>query len=370
MSSPYADLPARAYWRAAVGERASLDAGDVFQPKFPITKDMKVTTAGSCFAQHVGRALRGAGFNVMDAERLPGVISDGVATRFGYRLYSARYGNIYTVRQLLQLWQEARGQVNPALPVWEKDGRYYDAMRPSVEPDGLPSESEVMAHRELHLKRLGHVFRKADLFVFTFGLTEAWVHKQTGTVYPTAPGTIAGDFDPEQFVFKNYSYDEIRADFVSFRKRMLTANPDMKFLITVSPVPLTATASGRHVEVASSYSKSTLVAVCGSLREEFDNVDYFPSYEIITSQNARGAYYEANKRSVSSVGVATAMGVFLKSHGYQPVTAPPNERHTRAAMVRSYDAVINKDSKSSARSKLEAAEDLICEEALLEAFLK
>lgn len=366
-SSPYANLPARAYWRSAVGERAALDPGDVFQPKFPITRDMKITTAGSCFAQHVGRALRGAGFDVLDAERLPPVISDAVATRFGYRLYSARYGNIYTIRQLMQLWEELRGRISPALPVWEKDGRFYDALRPSVEPEGLDSADDVMTHRKLHLKHVRTAFKACDLFVFTFGLTEAWVHRKTGTVYPTAPGTIAGEFDPDTFAFKNYSYDEIRADFLAFRQIMMTHNPDIKFLITVSPVPLTATASGRHVEVASSYSKSTLVAVCGSLREEFDNVDYFPSYEIITSQNARGAYYEANKRSVSAQGVATAMGVFLKSHGYQPAGASAGDRESRAAMVRSYHPASEQGAERAAE---EAADDVVCEEALLEAFSK
>ncbi|MEP1522006.1 GSCFA domain-containing protein [Ascidiaceihabitans sp.] len=369
MPSPYANLPSRAYWRSAVGERASLDPGDVFQPKFPITKEMKVTTAGSCFAQHVGRALRGAGFNVQDAERLPPVVSDAVATRFGYRLYSARYGNIYTMRQLLQLNDETKGTATPALPVWEKDGRFFDAQRPSVEPEGLASEADVMTHRASHLKHVRATFRNSDLFVFTFGLTEAWVHKETGTVYPTAPGTIAGAFDPDVFEFKNFSYSEIRSDFLTFRKKMMAANPDMKFLITVSPVPLTATASGRHVEVASSYSKSTLVAVCGALREEFDNVDYFPSYEIITSQNARGAYYASNKREVSSQGVATAMGVFLKSHGFAPSAPHPTERQTRSAMVRSYDASAGRAAAASPSAE-ETAEDVVCEEALLDAFSK
>ena len=38
-------------------------------------------------------------------------------------MYSCRYGNIYTVHQLLQLAQEASGDYDPVDISWEKDGR-------------------------------------------------------------------------------------------------------------------------------------------------------------------------------------------------------------------------------------------------------
>lgn len=80
-----------------------------------------------------------------------------------------------------------------------------------------------------------------DLFIFTLGLTEAWVHRDTGTVYPTAPGTIAGRFDENIY---------------EFQKNLLKLRPDgklPKILLTVSPVPLVATASGNHVLTATNY---------------------------------------------------------------------------------------------------------------------
>ena len=159
------------------------------------------------------------------------------------------------------------------------------------------------------------MFREADVFVFTFGLTEAWIHRASGTVYPTAPGTIAGDFDPATFAFHNFDALEVLADFEAFRAALQAINPGVRFLVTVSPVPLTATATGEHVEVATCYSKAVLRAACGMLVARHPDIDYFPSFEIITSQNARGAYYEPNGRSVSSAGVETAMGFFLRAHG-------------------------------------------------------
>jgi hypothetical protein len=347
--SPYSGLEPRAFWKTGVAARAPLDPGQLFRPKFPVTRSMKIVTAGSCFAQHVGRALLGAGFRVLDAEPLPPVIPDAVAQAFGYRLYSARYGNVYTVAQLLQMLREADGEITPALPVWEKAGRFFDAQRPGIEPDGLESAELVRKHRKSHLGAVQSVFREADLLVFTLGLTEAWVHTATGTVYPTAPGTVAGSYDPGVFSFKNYECDEVIRDFEAVRARLMRKNPKLRFLLTVSPVPLTATASGEHVEVASCYSKAVLRAACGALYQRHDNVEYYPSFELITSQNARGAYYEPGLRSVSTKGVDAAMELFLRAHG---VTGPETAAKPGAK-----------------RKQAEAdTDELVCEEALLEAF--
>lgn len=352
MTSPYSDLPPRAYWRSGVAERAPLDPGDLYRPRFPVARTTRVATAGSCFAQHVGRALRGAGLRVLDAEPLPDAVPDAVAQRFGYRLFSARWGNLYTTRQLLQLMREAEGIAIPADPVWEKNGRFYDAQRPSVEPAGLDSPELVALHRAGHLAAVRRVLREADLFVFTLGLTECWLHRASGTVFPTAPGTIAGQHDPDVHAFHNSDVSEVLAEFEAFRDLARRINPALRFLITVSPVPLTATATGQHVEVATAWSKAVLRAAAGTLYARHADIDYFPSYEVITSQNNRGAYFEANQRSVSPQGVDTAMRMFLNAHGLAE-GADPAPRPGRKAR----------------RAAAEAA-DVVCEDALLDAFAR
>ena len=316
-NSPYSGLPDRAFWRQAVAERPVGDAGDVYEPRFRVTTSDRIATAGSCFAQHVGRTLRENGFSVIDVEPIPAEVEAATAQRFGFGLFSARYGNIYTVRQLAQLIDEAQGAFSPALPVWEKDGRFYDAQRPGVEPEGMETPEAVMEMRAFHLARVLDMLSQTDVFVFTFGLTESWVHRETGTVYPTAPGTIAGTYDPKVFAFKNYGFAEILNDFLYVRSKLKAINPAMRFVVTVSPVPLTATASGQHVEVATAYSKAVLRAVAGELYRTLDDLDYFPSFEIITSQRVGGRYYEANLRSVSAVGVSRAMSVFMAAQGVE-----------------------------------------------------
>ena len=312
-SSPYINLDARAYWRTGLAE-VDYPPPDLYRPKWALQKTDRIVTAGSCFAQHVGRALRRNGFNVLDGEPRPAGIAAEVETAHGYGMYSARYGNIYTTRQLRQLMEEAWEGAPDFDSVWERGGRFHDALRPNVDPDGLADPAAVAAARVLHLARVREVFAQADVFIFTLGLTEAWVHKPTGQVYPTAPGTVAGAFDEKVHGFVNFRLAEVRADLLAALGRLKRLNPDLRVLLTVSPVPLTATASGDHVLAATTYSKSVLRACAGELQADFPEVDYFPSYEIVTSTRAGASFFEPNFRSVTEAGVARVMSVFTRAH--------------------------------------------------------
>lgn len=350
-SSPYEDVPGRGFWRSGVVEQNPHAIKELYTPKFPIRRHEAVATAGSCFAQHIARNLRARKFNVLNYEPAPRGMRDDLAQKYQFGTYSCRYGNIYTAAQLLQLAREAFGSTIPADRVWEKDGRFFDAQRPGVEPGGFASPEEVLAAREHHLAHVRRMLLEMNVFVFTFGLTEAWIHRESRTVFPTAPGTIAGTFDPEVYEFKNFTHAETLQSFVRFKrvlKRERKKTP--RYLVTVSPVPLTATATGQHVLAASTYSKSVLRGVAGELFETHRDVDYFPSYEIITAPVTGGAFFEANQRSVTEAGVNTAMRTFLEQH--DPDSAP---------IAPEKDAPKPTDVQTS-------EDDLACEEAFLEAF--
>jgi hypothetical protein len=327
----------------------------LYKKKFDITPTDWIATAGSCFAQHIVRHLRSGGFRVLDVEPPPPGMSEETARAFGYNLFSARYGNIYTTRQLLQLLQEATDKRIPANIIWERNGRYFDALRPSVEPDGFASPEEVEIHRRSHVRHIARMLRKTHVFIFTFGLTEAWTDRKSGTVYPTAPGTIAGHYDPDRFSFRNFTFRDIYDDFVEVRGILKRLRPKIRFVVTVSPVPLTATASGRHVLAATAHSKSILRAVAGQLEQEFDDVDYFPSYEIITNPAARSSFFRDNLRNIDQAGIAAAMLTFMSGHVPDYAGDAPYALHAPAE-------------KKPPRKDNEAEEEAVCEEMLLESF--
>jgi len=311
--TPYADLPQRNFWRHAVAER-DIAAPDLYRKKFEIGTATRIATAGSCFAQHIGRHLRASNAHFLDNEPAPPGLAPETAERFGYGLYSARYGNIYSAAQLRQLLDDARAGRVHRDAIWERDGRFFDALRPGVEPDGLATRAEVIAHRKQHLARVADLFGKTDLFVFTLGLTETWVHRRTGRVYPACPGVVAGRFDPTRHVLHTQTYPAVWRDMTEARRLLRRFNPGMKMLLTVSPVPLAATARDEHVLTATTHSKATLRAVAGDMAEAFDDVAYFPSFEMITATPFQSRWLAENFRSVTSEGVAHVMAAFFAAH--------------------------------------------------------
>ncbi|NCO87026.1 MAG: GSCFA domain-containing protein [Rhodobacterales bacterium] len=311
---PYKGLPDHQFWKRAVAEVGIFDLRELYSKKFDILPQDPIVTAGSCFAQHIAHRLQNSGYHYLDTEPAPPQFPSGLLEEFGYGLYSARFGNVYTARQLLQLAQRAFGAFDPVEHLVEHRGRVFDLLRPSVEPRGFASRDEAEAMLAAHLGAVRRMFEQAGVFIFTFGLTEAWVDRRDGTTYPVCPGTAAGEFDPEKYAFKNFGYTEIMADMQAVIAMARAVNPGLKFLLTVSPVPLVATALPQHVLVSTTYSKSVLRAVAGDLESSDPLIDYFPSYEIICGIPSRSMFYLPDMRSVHPRGVDVVMTHFFDQH--------------------------------------------------------
>ncbi|MCC5975801.1 MAG: GSCFA domain-containing protein [Rubellimicrobium sp.] len=315
---PYASLPTEAFWKTGVVKTDRAAFPDLYRPTVMIGPRTAIATAGSCFAQHIARALRAAGCSVLDAEPAPAVMPDAVAQAHGYRLFSVRTGNIYTARFLREFLEDcASGHVDPRL-VCTRGGRFVDALRPGVEPAGLGTAAEVILHREYHLERSARMLAAAEVLVFTPGLTEAWLDRETGRVLPLCPGVAGGRFDPACHVLVEFTTAEVLDDLRAIRAILQRFRPGMRMILTVSPVPLTATASGRHVLEATVGAKSVLRAAVGQFVTETAGADYFPSYEFVTHPATGGPWFAPNLRSVSVEGVARVMQVFLAAHGITP----------------------------------------------------
>jgi hypothetical protein len=313
MSHPYEQMPPQAFWRKTVSAQGWGQLDFKPSPKFKLTPAMKIATAGSCFAQHMARRLEGFGLSHWVVEQPPAGLAAERARELQYGVFSARYANVYTVRQLRQLVEFAFGLREGDPPVLAEGGRVFDGLRPRIQPGGYDSLADLRADRAWHLAQVRRLFSECDVFVFTLGLTEAWVEQGSGIVFPVCPGTAAGEFDPARHAFVNFDYPEILADLEWVRAFVAGVNPGMRWIVTVSPVPLVATASGQPVLVASTYSKAVLRAVAGRFADAHDEVDYFPSFEIIASAQSFGQYLEGDLREVSPRGVDHVMRQFAAS---------------------------------------------------------
>ena len=350
MKSPYQNLEERAFWRACVGRDDDNALAQLWSPKLELGRATPLMTAGSCFAQHLHRALVRGGWNVLQGEDMSAHLPNRLCQRYGYNLFSARYGNIYTARQFRQLVEHALADTAPPVLIWEKDGRYFDALRPAVEPEGLGTADEVRQSRAEHMLALRPVLEQAACIVLTLGLTEGWIDRDTGLALPTAPGTIAGSYDPDQVFLHNFTHAEVIADLRATRDLLRAHGLQARFLLTVSPVPLVATASGDHVGPATTYSKSVLRAASGELSMTDADFDYFPAYEIITSPIMGGPYFDQYGRQATDEGVQLVLRAFGHALGE--------------------DASATLEKASMARAATSTDEETICEEILLEAFNK
>jgi GSCFA family protein/polysaccharide biosynthesis acetyltransferase WcbI-like protein len=310
--SPYAALPPSRWWRQSIEQLPAADVDPVGTPPFSIGRSDRIATAGSCFAQHIARALEGSGYNYLVTEPAPPGLAPEAARSAGYGLFSTRCGNVYTARQLLQLFDRAHGAFDPGDRAWLRpDGRYADPFRPRIEPDGFATVDALIAARDRHLAAVRAMFERLDVFVFTLGLTEAWRAISDGAVFPVAPSVVAGTMESTRYEFVNFTVAEVSSDLRAFLARLAGVNSAARVILTVSPVPLVVTYEPRHVLVSATYSKSALRAAVDEIEREHPHVWYFPAYEIVASAFTRGAYYKSDFRSVNEAGVDQVMRLFL-----------------------------------------------------------
>jgi hypothetical protein len=277
-----------------------------YQSTLRINRTTKVASAGSCFAQRISQALQNEGFNYLCTERVDG----------GYGTYSARYGNVYSALQMLQLLRRAYGSLQPAEPLWRlPGGTFVDPFRPAVQSGGFADEAACLWDRQSHLAAVRRVMEEADVFIFTLGLTETWCSVGDGAALPVCPGSaLGGQFDPEKHKFINYDAAQVDAHLDAFILELQAVNPRAQVLLTVSPVPLLATFEPRHVLQATVYSKSVLRVVAEQAVRRHAHVHYFASYEIVNASGNSQAFFQDDLRSVSDTAVAHVIHCFHRQY--------------------------------------------------------
>ncbi len=340
MSHPYRGLPEHQFWSRAVSTVPPHELDPVVSSTLRIGAHDKIATIGSCFAQHVSQYLQRSGMHYFVAEEPEAPLDREAARRLSYGVFSARYGNVYTVRQAVQLFDRAYGAFDPEEPAWARDDSFVDPFRPRIEPDGFSSLGSLHDDRLRHLEAVRRVFSESQILVFTLGLTEGWTSVADGAVFPLAPGVAGGAFDRTRHRFLNFACDDVVDDLIAFAERFHRVNPTGQLVLTVSPVPLIATYEPRHVLVSTVHSKSILRVAAGEVEQRFPFVHYFPSYEIITGPGQADRYFDHDLRQVTEEGVAHVMRVFARHYIDREEPVAPRSASAVALEHRWVDEVV------------------------------
>ncbi len=233
-----------------------------------IDQQTPIGSAGSCFATEIAQYLKSNRFNYILAE--PNIHS------------CAAWGHLYNTPSFRQLMEFAFGiRQRPKLLFKSSETgkpQYWDPFREEIIFDSIEEYEQSM---QQHLPAARKALTEAKVFVMTVGLNEVWRLQQDDWVIARYPRSLASYLVYKEILSVEQNVAELQRMFDIWRAH----NPDVKLIVTLSPVPLYATFRGDecHVVQANCHSKSTLrVAIEEFVRRNADAVTYFPAYEVVT----------------------------------------------------------------------------------------
>jgi len=281
------------------GRRDRVRLGGVAQvenePSFQLVEGEAIFTMGSCFARNIEKRLSELGFELptMDVtlpaeERASDIENDLL--------------NKYPPHSILN---ELRWALDPDVTFPEasllsvKDDRWHD---PHLAGNLATAPRERVLERRAMVEEIYRQIPRCRVVVMTLGLVEAWFDTETGLYLNTAPPALVISRNPDRFRLDVMGVSEILevlGQIHDVLKRF--GHPDFRMLLTVSPVPFKATFTGRDAILANTYSKSALRAAAEEFVLRHDDVDYFPSYEIVTHTARSSAYIQDNRHVTADV---------------------------------------------------------------------
>ena len=271
-----------ARWDSIAGEFAG-EVWPALDPSFHIRPGDAVFTIGSCFARNIESQLAALGCEVpMLSLNFPTEEMHGQPRSAMNRFHPPAF------RQCLE-WT-AR--------IFDRDGKvsWGDCEPMAIRCSDAPNETffdmdmatATLASKERFIERRQHIYDvfstvfSAACMMMTPGVAEAFRDLKTGLYLFGAPINRAMLAEPDRWQYETLSYEKCLEDMLAAIDVVRARNPEIKILVTTSPVPLGVTFSGRDVRIANTYSKSVLRAVCDVVATRRPMVDYFPSYETVT----------------------------------------------------------------------------------------
>jgi tetratricopeptide (TPR) repeat protein len=241
-----------------------------------ITKSTRFFTMGSCFARNLSRNLINSGYVSHHME-----ISEYINTTFANRVFVD----------------------------WLSDREIDDAIRDritSLLPPGWSKENT--------LKVIG----SSDVFILTLGVAPAFFDRATGDFVLPRSTALNSRVLAEKYRFRTTSVQE-NVDNVRYVLDFVRKiSPGIKFVVTVSPVPLVASFEYESAVQADCLSKSTMRLVAHEVvnNSNISNILYWPSFEVFRWAGSHaGNYYAADDGAawhVSEEKVAGTINAFIE----------------------------------------------------------
>ncbi|MEQ9404960.1 MAG: GSCFA domain-containing protein [Cyclobacteriaceae bacterium] len=211
-----------------------------------ISTESKICLIGSCFSDEIGKKLHTYKFNCL----------------------SNPFGTVYNPVSILK---SIRNEIEPS-NLTEQDGIFYHRDCHG-KISGLNSKEAEKKVTDA-VRSLNGFIRNANVLILTFGTAFIYRLKSTNEIVGNCHKIPAASFSKELL-----SKEEIIDAFLKTHKHIKDIHPDLNIILTVSPVRHT-----RDGLIESNLSKAVLLQAVHDLTEQFSDVHYFPSYEIIIDE--------------------------------------------------------------------------------------
>jgi hypothetical protein len=264
-------------------------------PKFSIDKGESIFAIGSCFARNIEEQLVAYG---MDVRSLNIDISDSC-----YRPDNHRHNavlNLYSTHSILSTLQSLRSGKFEVIDVNDNLSAIPNA---SFLDPVAPDEAEIISEQLLNCYR---GLYESDVVILTLGQNECWYDHEAKLYWNQMPPNELLAKNPDRFEVNcpdfNENMDVLSEIIGDFREK--------RVVVTVSPVPLSVTFSGEDALVANMYNKSVLRCCASELAAKMPNVEYFPSFEMVTT-SPRAIAFNNDARHVKDEMVAHVISKFV-----------------------------------------------------------
>lgn len=217
-----------------------------------------ILAMGSCFAQNIGHQLADHKFDVN-------------INPFGIMF------NPHSIFKLVDL-AVSKSKID-SMGIVENHGIYHHY---DLHSDLSSLNREILIENANgQIGKLGGQLPHTTTIIYTFGTSIVYERKGTGEIVANCHKTPQREFN-RRFL----EVEEVVHGFKRHYDLISSVNKNVRFIFTVSPV--------RHQKETfeqNNVSKSILRIACEKLKSSFDNVEYFPAFEIMMDELRDYRYY-------------------------------------------------------------------------------
>jgi len=278
-------------------------------PKFKLRSDDKFFAIGSCFARGIESSL--IKHNVAVESAAPEFAKLQPANKEVSGLGFTNKYNTYSILNELRwaLDPDVEFPRESIVPLTKTT--WYD---PHTNPTLEFADLKETLRRRVLMQAVTKRIEGCRAVILTLGLAEVWRDVIADVFVNRTPIPSLFKTDPERYEFHLTSFAENWANLEAIHELLSHyGHPDIRIIVTVSPVPLMNTFSTMDIVTANTWGKSLLRAAAQEWAAAHSNVDYFPSYEIVQNSD-RAAVWETDLRHVKGAAAQHVMNLFVVNY--------------------------------------------------------